>query len=269
MGPFPKGAHLGVRQVHKAFGQAEVLQGIDIEIAGGQFVAIVGQSGCGKSTLLRLIAGLETPTAGAIQVDGVPRRPEPDHADDVSGCAPAALAAGDRERRAWAAPRRWRDRAAHALAQVGLLEHAHWPTMLSGGQRQRVALARALVGDPHLLLLDEPLGALDALTRLEMQRLIERLWQEQGFTAVLVTHDVEEAVALADRVLLIEEGQITLDITVDLPRSRQRGSAAFAALKEQIVERVMGGGPNCGEAQASEMGLLARRASGVSLPSPS
>ncbi|NTU83699.1 MAG: ATP-binding cassette domain-containing protein, partial [Chloroflexales bacterium] len=245
MSTSPKGAQLNLSQIRKVFGQAAVLQGIDLAIAGGQCVAIVGKSGCGKSTLLRLIAGLEAPTAGAIQVDGAPLR----------GLSPTTrVMFQDARLLPW---RRvienvglglrqgdWRARAEHALAQVGLLQHAHkWPATLSGGERQRVALARALVSDPHVLLLDEPLGALDALTRLEMQRLLEHLWQEQGYTAILVTHDVEEAVALADRVLLIEAGQITMDCAVDLPRPRQRGSAAFAALKEQIVERVMGGLP--------------------------
>jgi sulfonate transport system ATP-binding protein len=117
-----------------------------------------------------------------------------------------------------------------------------WPAVLSGGQRQRVALARALVSQPRLLLLDEPLGALDALTRIEMQHLIEQLWQEQEFTALLVTHDVEEAVVLADRVVLIEEGQIALDLPVTLPRPRYRGSSALATLVEQVLQRVLGKG---------------------------
>jgi sulfonate transport system ATP-binding protein len=107
--------------------------------------------------------------------------------------------------------------------------------------RQRVALARALVHEPQLLLLDEPLGALDALTRIEMQQLIERLWRARGFTAVLVTHDVQEAVALADRVILIDEGRITLDIRIDLPRPRVRGSAACAALEQRILDQVLNG----------------------------
>ena len=115
-----------------------------------------------------------------------------------------------------------------------------WPTVLSGGQRQRVALARALVHEPQLLLLDEPLGALDALTRIEMQQLIETLWLAKGFTVVLVTHDVTEALALADRVLLIEEGSVALDVRVDLPRTGRRGTAAFAALEQRLLSRVLG-----------------------------
>jgi sulfonate transport system ATP-binding protein len=132
-----------------------------------------------------------------------------------------------------------KERAREALAQVGLADRAkEWPAVLSGGQRQRVALARALVHTPRLLLLDEPLGALDALTRIEMHRLIERLWQRHGFTALLVTHDVSEAVALADRVVLIEDHRIALDERVLLPRPRARGQA-FATYEERILDRVL------------------------------
>ena len=128
-----------------------------------------------------------------------------------------------------------------ALATVGLAERAYdWPAVLSGGQRQRVALARALVHAPQLLLLDEPLGALDALTRIEMQRLIETLWLRQGFTAVLVTHDVQEALALADRVLVVDAGRIAHDVAVALPRPREPGNADFAALERQLLDCVLG-----------------------------
>ena len=134
----------------------------------------------------------------------------------------------------------WRPAAMQALEAVNLADRAgEWPAALSGGQRQRVALARALIHQPGLLLLDEPLGALDALTRIEMQELIENLWLQQNFTVLLVTHDVSEAVALADRVLLIEEGKIGLDLTIDLPRPRRRGSARLAELEAQVLERVM------------------------------
>uniref|UniRef100_UPI0021528C21 ATP-binding cassette domain-containing protein n=2 Tax=Klebsiella/Raoultella group TaxID=2890311 RepID=UPI0021528C21 len=134
----------------------------------------------------------------------------------------------------------WRDAALQALASVGLESRAQeWPAALSGGQKQRVALARALIHRPRLLLLDEPLGALDALTRLEMQELIVSLWQEHGFTVLLVTHDVSEAVAMADRVLLIEEKKIGLDLSVDIPRPRRTGSAKLAELEAKVLDRVM------------------------------
>lgn len=126
------------------------------------------------------------------------------------------------------------------MASVGLESRAQeWPAALSGGQKQRVALARALIHRPRLLLLDEPLGALDALTRLEMQELIVSLWQEHGFTVLLVTHDVSEAVAMADRVLLIEEKKIGLDLNVDIPRPRRTGSAKLAELEAEVLDRVM------------------------------
>src|SRR5690606_14268082 len=124
----------------------------------------------------------------------------------------------------------WRERALEALAAVGLSDKAdQWPATLSGGQKQRVALARALIHQPHLLLLDEPLGALDALTRIEMQQLIEKLWRQHGFTVLLVTHDVAEAVAVADRVILIEQGRIGLDLTVDVARPARRTDRVLPA----------------------------------------
>ena len=216
----------------KAFGERQVLHGIDLDIAPGEFVAIIGRSGCGKSTLLRLLAGLETPSARVEGGSGDTRfmfqdarlLPWARVLDNVA----RGLKGDDA-----------RERARQALAQVGLADRAgEWPARLSGGQRQRVALARALVHAPKLLLLDEPLGALDALTRIEMQRLIETLWTRHRFTALLVTHDVAEAVALADRVLLIEDGQLALDLPIDLPRPRRR-DATFASLEQRLLDRVL------------------------------
>ena len=136
--------------------------------------------------------------------------------------------------------KRARDEAAAALREVGLAGRENaWPSVLSGGQKQRVALARALVSHPRLLLLDEPLGALDALTRIEMQELIERVWQQKGFTAVVVTHDVSEAVALADRILLLDDGAVMLDVAVDLPRPRRRGDREAAAIEGRILQRLL------------------------------
>lgn len=225
----------------KSFGGRTVLRGVDLDLAPGRFVALVGRSGSGKSTLLRLIAGLERPDGGEVLMDGA-----------AAGAPHGALRILFQDGRLlpW---KRVIDnvalglagddagaRAAAALESVGLSERAGaWPRVLSGGQRQRVALARALASRPRLLLLDEPLGALDALTRLEMQRLIEGLWQRSGFTALLVTHDVSEAALLADRILLIEDGRIGLDLAVDLPRPRQP-SPELAAVERTVLDRILG-----------------------------
>ena len=132
-----------------------------------------------------------------------------------------------------------RDRAFAALRAVGLADRTdEWPSVLSGGQKQRVALARALVSQPRFLALDEPLGALDALTRIEMQQLLESVWLRDGFTAVLVTHDVVEALTLADRVVLLRDGAIAGDFAVDLPRPRRRGNSELARLEGQILDHL-------------------------------
>lgn len=228
----PQFEELGIRirDLRKSFGDRQVLRGVSLDIEPGQFVSVVGRSGCGKSTLLRLIAGLETPDEGTIQTD----------ADDKRG---AAIRIMFQEPRLlpWASVIRNVDiglagtemqgrhhLARQALASVGLADRAHeWPSALSGGQKQRVALARALINQPGLLLLDEPLGALDALTRIEMQLLLESMWLSRRFTAVLVTHEVAEAVVLSDRVLLLDSGRITEDIWIDLPRPRRRGDICW------------------------------------------
>lgn len=236
----PQGVRLEVRGVDKRYGTRDVLKKTELVIEPGQFVAIVGRSGCGKSTLLRLVAGLESVSGGAIRLDG----------KDISGLSgDTRIMFQDSRLLPWkrvadnvalGLPPAQRGAAADVLARVGLGDRlTEWPARLSGGQRQRVALARALVHNPRLLLLDEPLGALDALTRIEMHRLIEGLWRSSGFTALLVTHDVQEAVALADRVILIEDGQIALDQRIDLPRPRSHGDAAFAAIEKRILDRVL------------------------------
>ena len=232
------GVGLALRGAGKSYSGRAVLAGIDLQLMPGEFVAVVGRSGCGKSTLLRVIAGLEQLDEGSVRIgEGVK--------DDVRIMFQEArllpwktvlenVALGLSGHR---------QRAAAALATVGLESRARdWPTVLSGGQRQRVALARALVHEPRLLLLDEPLGALDALTRIEMQQLIEKLWLARGFTVVLVTHDVQEALALADRVLLIEDGKLALDVRVGLPRPGRRGTPVFAALEQKVLDRVLGHG---------------------------
>jgi len=239
-----RGVSVGIKDVSITLGGRTVLENFNVEISAGEFVAIVGRSGCGKSTLLRSVVGLETPQAGTITLGEVAAsnsnsNDKPDVRvmfqdsrllpwrrilpNVMLGLEPAL------------APQ-----ARKVLAQVGLAERADdWPATLSGGQRQRVALARALVHDPNLLLLDEPLGSLDALTRIEMQQLIEDIWRSRGFTAMLVTHDVAEAISLADRVILIEGGRVALDEVVNIPRPRTRGSARFAALEERILGRVL------------------------------
>ncbi|WP_442957766.1 ATP-binding cassette domain-containing protein [Polaromonas sp.] len=235
-----RGVRLEVRHLHKRYGQREVLSNTNITIEPGEFVAIVGRSGCGKSTLLRLVAGLESATTGTLRIDG----------RDIAGLREdTRIMFQDSRLLPWrrvvdnvalGLPKPQYLAAAEVLAQVGLADRQpDWPAKLSGGQRQRVSLARALVHNPRLLLLDEPLGALDALTRIEMHQLIEGLWQRNGFTALLVTHDVQEAVALADRVILIEDGRIALDERVTLPRPRLRGSAEFAALEARVLNRVL------------------------------
>jgi sulfonate transport system ATP-binding protein len=237
-----RGLSLTIRGLRKAFGENEVLRGIDLRIPAGQFVAVVGRSGCGKSTLLRLLAGLETIDAGTISFGEAARREDVRVMFQEPRLLPWARVLANVEV-GLGGKRKLPDaqlRAENALAEVGLSDkRAQWPAVLSGGQKQRVALARALVGNPRMLAFDEPLGALDALTRISMQHLLERVWRDQGFTAILVTHDVSEAVALADRVLVIEGGRIAHDIDVDIRRPRQRGSAELARLEGSILDELL------------------------------
>ena len=234
-------AHISIHQLSKSFGDFQVLKNVSLEIQPGEFVAVVGKSGCGKSTLLRLLSGLDLPSQGQIYIDNQPLR----------GLNPfARVMFQDSRLLPWrrvfdnvvlGLKHQSRERGEWALREVGLADRANrWITQLSGGQRQRVALARALVSQPRLLLLDEPLGTLDALTRLEMQNLVETLWQEQQFTAFLVTHEIEEAVYLADRVIVIEEGEISLNLEITLPRPRNQASAEFAELKVRILDQILG-----------------------------
>jgi sulfonate transport system ATP-binding protein len=238
------GVRLEARGLEHRYGDRLVLRRLNLEVAPGEFLAIVGRSGSGKTTLLRLLAGLEVASQGELLQDGVP----------ISGLnRRARLMFQDARLLPWERVAEnvglglARDRAGQverALELVYLADRARdWPEALSGGQKQRVALARALAADPGLLLLDEPLGALDALTRIEMQSLLERTWLEAGSTAVLVTHDVEEAVTLADRVVAIDDGRITLELPVTLERPRLRDSPPFAALAARVLGHVMYGSP--------------------------
>jgi sulfonate transport system ATP-binding protein len=191
---------------------------------------------------LRLSAGLESADEGTMSVGGETRREDIRVMFQEPRLLPWSRVLGNvevglgRDRASADA----KARAAGALVEVGLdSKRDQWPASLSGGQKQRVALARALVSHPRVLAFDEPLGALDALTRISMQRLLERVWLDQGFTAILVTHDVAEAVALADRVLIIEGGQIAHDLDVNLGRPRERGSSELATLEGTILRDLL------------------------------
>lgn len=234
------GMRVEIHHLWKSYAGRAVLYDLDLTLAPGEFLAVVGRSGCGKSTLLRQLVGLEFPEQGEITCDGLPlTRLNPD----------TRVMFQEDRLLPWKSVRDnvglgltgdWRPVSLASLFDVGLMERAgDWPAVLSGGQKQRVALARALAHSPRLLLLDEPMGALDALTRIEMQRLIERLWLERGFTSLLVTHDVGEAVTLADRIILLEQGQVTRELKVDLPRPRVRGSSEFSRLEAEVLDWIL------------------------------
>ncbi len=247
------GAQIDVQQVSHWFdlpqrkpGEAERLQvidALDLQIAPGEFVALIGPSGCGKSSLLRLVAGLEQPTQGAITQDGQAIT-QPDPSRIVVFQDPTLfpwrtvwqnVALGLQAR---GVLRQEGARVDLALQAVGLTAFAQtYPHQLSGGMAQRVALARALVNEPSLLVLDEPLGKLDSLTRLHMQGELLRLWQAQGFSALLVTHDVEEALFLAQRVVVLSERPTHIKevLVNDLPYPRQRTHPRFIALRQQAL----------------------------------
>jgi sulfonate transport system ATP-binding protein len=218
------------RNLRKVFGDSVVLDGLDLEIRSGEFVALLGRSGSGKSTFLRVLGALDR------DVDGILRVPER-----------KAIVFQDPRLLPWqrvltnvtiglpatAAVRR---QAVDALAEVNLAAKAKvWPRTLSGGEAQRVALARALVREPELLLLDEPFGALDALTRIKMHRLLQALCRRHTPAVLLVTHDVDEAILLADRIVVLTDGAISLDAEVTVPVPRGRESAEFATLRGRLL----------------------------------
>jgi len=249
------GIELRIESVSKRYGTRQVLQDVNLSVGQGRFLAVVGRSGSGKSTLLRLLAGLDRHDQGRIWLDD---RAVGDARSDTRIMYQDArllpwqtvadnVALGLKGRRSDI-----RRTAIESLDQVGLADRAdEWPSVLSGGQRQRVALARALAHRPRLLLLDEPLGALDALTRIEMQQLIETLWKVHRFTAVLVTHDVAEAIALADRVILIDQKRIAFDLDIELTRPRLRGHAACADLEGRVLSRLLTRGSTQTDVQAA------------------
>jgi ABC-type nitrate/sulfonate/bicarbonate transport system ATPase subunit len=240
---------IDVRGVNKIFiapdgAEVRALDAATLSVAAGALVALVGPSGCGKSTLLRLIAGLDSPTSGDIHVGGKP----------ITGpSAERGLVFQDPNLFPWLTVRRnieaglvargvlreRRHEVGEFLRLVGLEPFANsYPHHLSGGMAQRVALARAMVNHPRVLLLDEPLGALDAFTRMRMQDEVLRLWQARGTTMLLVTHDIDEAIYMCDRIVIMtpRPGKVEQIIAVDLPRPRERSDPAFLRLRAQILE---------------------------------
>jgi sulfonate transport system ATP-binding protein len=222
-----------VRGLRRVFGTRAVLDGIDLSLHAGDFVALLGPSGTGKTTLLRILAGLDTADAGQVLVPRV---------RSVVFQEPRLVMA----RRVWRnvvlgarRVRKARGRAIQALTEVGLETHSEaWPVTLSGGEAQRVALARALVTEPALLLLDEPFAALDALTRIRMQDLVAQLYDRHQPAVVLVTHDVDEAILLADRILVLSDGKIGLDIPVEIDKPRHRDDSRFLALRARLLSQL-------------------------------
>ena len=257
--PVRDGARIDVRHVSHQFalrGAAlPVLQDVSFTVEPGEFVALLGPSGCGKSTLLRLVAGLDTPTQGSVQADGAAIA-GPDPSRVVVFQDPTLypwrtvrgnVGVGPQAQRTRFARRnepqeeQAQQRIDAALELVGLSEFAEaFPHQLSGGMAQRVALARALVNDPALLVLDEPFGKLDSLTRIRMQGELARLWKDARFSVLLVTHDVEEALLLADRVIVFSErpARVVAEVRNDAPYPRHRDDPKLVALRREVLAQL-------------------------------
>ena len=230
------GAYVARVTAHnRSFGDTHVLKSIHLDIRPGEFVALLGRSGCGKSTLLRSLARLDAVPAGEVEISG---------RTSVAFQEPRLLPwRRVHENVALALlnspERRSRDQLAEqTLAEVGLADKRQsWPRQLSGGQAQRVSLARALVSNPSLLLLDEPFSALDALTRIEMHQLVIELWRRHSMAVLLVTHDVDEALALADRVVVMDEGRLAHSWQITSPRSdRAPSQPEIAGTRAQLLD---------------------------------
>jgi sulfonate transport system ATP-binding protein len=218
------------------------IDGVSLEVAPGEIVVVVGGSGCGKSTLLRAVSGLDTPTQGTVVLDSIPITAPHEKIGIVfqePRLLPWLTVAGNVGFGLEHCPRPEREQRVTAqVARVGLTDKAGvWPRELSGGQAQRVALARALVTRPEVLLLDEPFSALDAFTRVDLQDHLLDLWVDGKPTLIVVTHDVEEAIVLADRVVVMRPhpGRIEDEIAIDLPRPRDRQSAAYDFAKRRVL----------------------------------
>jgi sulfonate transport system ATP-binding protein len=218
----------------RAFGDRRVLDSLDLSVEPGEFVALLGRSGSGKSTLLRAVAGIDHDILGAGELRA------PDHVSVVFQDARLLpwKRVLDNVRVGLTGPDAV-ERGRAALAEVGLAGREQaWPVELSGGEQQRVALARSLVREPELLLADEPFGALDALTRIRMHTLLRQLCERHRPAVLLVTHDVDEAIVLADRVAVLEEGRIGADLTVDLPAPRRHGTPEYTALRDRLLSQL-------------------------------
>jgi NitT/TauT family transport system ATP-binding protein len=242
---------IAIRGVTKRFaagdGEVEALGRIDLTIDQGQFVCLIGASGCGKSTLLRIVAGFEEPTAGDVMVAGKPiTGPGSDRGMVFQDYAlfpwmtvRQNISFGPRQR---ALPRREVEAIADEYVKLVGLEGAtnRYPNQLSGGMKQRVAIARVLANNAGTLLMDEPFGALDALTREQLQRELLQIWARTRVTILFVTHSVEEAALLADRVLVMSAGpgRIASDIAIDLPRPRDVSSPEFNAVRRDLARRL-------------------------------
>ncbi|MFP7365632.1 ABC transporter ATP-binding protein [Corynebacterium callunae] len=226
-----------VHNLRKSYGSKEVLRGIDFNIAPGEVVALIGRSGSGKSTILRVLAGLSGAHSGTVEVAG-----NPAVAFQEPRLLPWKTVVENVAFGLNRSPLSWeeaRQQASALLQEVNLPDSDDaWPLTLSGGQAQRVSLARALISEPQLLLLDEPFGALDALTRLTAQELLLRTVAARNLGVLLVTHDVAEAVALADHVILLDEGEIThtLQVNIPGPKHTRRAHPSFGAHTAQLLE---------------------------------
>jgi sulfonate transport system ATP-binding protein len=221
---------VSVSGLTRSFGARSVLDGLDLEVGQGEIVALIGASGCGKTTLLRVLAGQDRDATGTVRVPAIRAVVYQEHRLLPWRKVWQNVAIG--------LPRRSGRRAAGgALAEVGLggREDA-WPNTLSGGEAARVALARALVREPELLLLDEPFAALDALTRLRMHALVVQLWRRHQPAVVMVTHDVDEATVLADRVLVMAGGRIASDVPIPLAHPRRRNDPLLEEIREELLE---------------------------------
>ncbi|HEY6759556.1 MAG TPA: ABC transporter ATP-binding protein [Baekduia sp.] len=234
-----------VRGLRRDYGERTVLRELDLDIAPGEFVALLGKTGCGKTTLLRVLAGLDPATAGTVEAPGRPAVvfQEPRLLPWKRVLANVTLG------QKGAATK---DAGRQALQEVGLATHADdWPLTLSGGEAQRVALARALVREPSLLLLDEPFAALDALTRIKMHALVSALWRRHRPAVLLVTHDVDEALLLADRVIVMADGRIAHEERIDAEHPRDRTDAWFEALRTDLLAQLGVGAAEDAPAPAS------------------